>query len=363
MQRKIRFPKKLKIAVGALALFCASENTFGQSVGVNTNNPDPSASLEVAGTNKGLLIPRVNLLSSGDLNTIPNPATALLVYNTNASWGKAGFYYNAGTPANPAWTGVGAGVDLILPFSKNAFNAGPLFLITNLGSDANGSAITGSGIGTIGVRGISQSGRGVVGFTSTTGIGVQAASANINGTALEVSGRMQIHGPGQTIEAGRVLTSDANGFATWENAVGADIVAFSASGIASGGSQNIPKSPAVKVAFGIEDYDLSSAYNDVYGSPHSTFNVPFNGIYHFDVGIYFNYANTKLGTVCLVRIRNSITTDLICNSSSSVSVSISKDIQLQSGDQLFVRLAVNDDLILPTDPAGSYFSGRLVSKQ
>jgi hypothetical protein len=42
-----------------------------------------------------MLIPRVSLTSTSDVTTIANPATSLLVYNTNAgmSNGSVGFYY------------------------------------------------------------------------------------------------------------------------------------------------------------------------------------------------------------------------------------------------------------------------------
>lgn len=62
---------------------------WAQSVGIGTSTPDASARLEVSATNRGVLIPRVSLTSVTDATTISNPATSLLVYNTNASlpWG------------------------------------------------------------------------------------------------------------------------------------------------------------------------------------------------------------------------------------------------------------------------------------
>ena len=83
---------------------------WAQSVGIGTSAPDASARLEVSATNQGVLIPRVSLTSVTDATTIPNPATSLLVYNTNAAlpWG-AGYYYNAGTPAAPRWLSFNAG--------------------------------------------------------------------------------------------------------------------------------------------------------------------------------------------------------------------------------------------------------------
>ena len=50
---------------------------------------DPSAALNVIATNKGVLFPRVALLSTTDQTTVPSPTPGLLVYNT----GKGGLTY------------------------------------------------------------------------------------------------------------------------------------------------------------------------------------------------------------------------------------------------------------------------------
>lgn len=63
---------------------------------------NPSAMLDVAASNKGVLVPRVSLTSTADISTIISPATSLLVYNT-ATVGippnnvSPGFYYWNGT--------------------------------------------------------------------------------------------------------------------------------------------------------------------------------------------------------------------------------------------------------------------------
>ncbi len=62
--------------------------------------------MDVDFTDKGLLIPRIALTGQGDAATIPSPTKSLLVYNTGASWGTAGYYYNAGTAAAPNWVRV-----------------------------------------------------------------------------------------------------------------------------------------------------------------------------------------------------------------------------------------------------------------
>ena len=81
-----------------------------QNVAINTTGAtaDPSAILDISATNAGLLAPRVTLSSLTDAATIANPATSLLVYNTGGAV-TAGFYYNSGTPASPAWSKFSTG--------------------------------------------------------------------------------------------------------------------------------------------------------------------------------------------------------------------------------------------------------------
>ncbi|WP_148285234.1 hypothetical protein [Flavobacterium sp. B17] len=50
-------------------------------VGIGTSSPDASAALEIASTNKGILIPRVALTGYTDQTTVPSPANGLMVYN------------------------------------------------------------------------------------------------------------------------------------------------------------------------------------------------------------------------------------------------------------------------------------------
>jgi hypothetical protein len=70
-----------------------------QNVSINANGdtPDPSAMLDVSDTTKGILIPR---LTVAQRNLIANPATGLLIFQTNSD---SGFYFNQGIPAAPNW--------------------------------------------------------------------------------------------------------------------------------------------------------------------------------------------------------------------------------------------------------------------
>ncbi len=76
-----------------------SVQAFAQT-GIGTTTPNASAKLEVAATDKGLLIPR---LTSVQKDAIVSPANGLLVYQTDA---VAGFYVNSGTPSSKVWTRV-----------------------------------------------------------------------------------------------------------------------------------------------------------------------------------------------------------------------------------------------------------------
>ncbi|CAH0996750.1 hypothetical protein EMA8858_02885 [Emticicia aquatica] len=85
-------------------LFGSSIAAFAQkdNVGIGTTRPDNSAALEVSSTNKGLLIPRLSLQQR---NTIQNPATGLMVYQTDM---LSGFYFYDGKEWKPLTTATNA---------------------------------------------------------------------------------------------------------------------------------------------------------------------------------------------------------------------------------------------------------------
>lgn len=64
-----------------LAFLCLgfSLGMQAQSVGINTNSPDPSAALDIQSTQQGVLTPR---LTTTQRNALQNPAQGLLIYNT-----------------------------------------------------------------------------------------------------------------------------------------------------------------------------------------------------------------------------------------------------------------------------------------
>jgi hypothetical protein len=92
MKTKRTLPVQALLVVGLL-----SASLQAQSVGIGTANPDPSARLHIEDNARGLLIPNVALTGTNDVTTVSNPATSLLVYNTNTTTGATavtpGFYY------------------------------------------------------------------------------------------------------------------------------------------------------------------------------------------------------------------------------------------------------------------------------
>ena len=74
--------------------------------GIGTINPNPSAQLEMAAINKGLLMNRIALTSRGNAAPVTTPAVGLMVYNTataRTDFNKVlpGFYYWDGVRWNP----------------------------------------------------------------------------------------------------------------------------------------------------------------------------------------------------------------------------------------------------------------------
>lgn len=80
--------------LSASANLLIAQNT---SVAINSTGAeaDTSAILDISSLNSGLLIPRISILNDTDKITIKNPATGLMVYNTNTSMTNgagAGYY-------------------------------------------------------------------------------------------------------------------------------------------------------------------------------------------------------------------------------------------------------------------------------
>jgi hypothetical protein len=319
--------KKIQLLLLAFALTYSSLAQV--AISTTGNAPHASAMLDIQGSHKGLLIPRVWLQSTVDNATIPNPAPTLLLWNSNAALpGGTGYYFNGGTAASPNWKPL---QDIVLPLNKSVSTDGAAFTIANYSQNAASSAIK--------------------------------AVAGGNGNALEVVGKMKIAGGGQTPAAGKILTSDAEGNATWEGAV-----AFSVVGARFDGAGDFANGVEKKIPFLTEVYDLGNNYNDSYTSPHSTFTVPVKGIYHFDVQVawinadesgnyyvnLFGLSNGSQWSIARSEIKDA---DLLEHH-------ISIDVLLNAGDQVYVGALQTSGSTQSIDwsTKSMHFNGRLVIK-
>lgn len=68
--------KKITLLILTLASICS----VNAQVGINTETPDPSATLDIVSTEKGMLIPRMTTIQK---EAISSPASGLLVFDTD----------------------------------------------------------------------------------------------------------------------------------------------------------------------------------------------------------------------------------------------------------------------------------------
>lgn len=204
----------------------------------------------------------------------------------------------------------------------------------------NGVGVLGSSTTGIGLKGYSNSNFGVFGSTLT---GTALKGFSYQGYGLDVDGKVKIAGGNTNPGAGKVLTSDASGNATWQPTATAPKIAFSAHNptnvnYASGGT--------AQVAFITEEYDSGNNFD----INTDIFTAPVNGVYHFDgsTTIYMgsNTSNMANPTISLVIKRNGVETYFRQSRGSvestafgsSTTLTISCDASLQTGDQVYLKV-------------------------
>lgn len=103
--------------------------------GIGTTTPNASAKLEVASTDKGVLIPR---MTESQRDAIVSPANGLLIYQTDS---LPGFYVNRGASGVKDWIRVSS------DWTKNGINISTTDNISTTGNLTGSSASTLSGFG------------------------------------------------------------------------------------------------------------------------------------------------------------------------------------------------------------------------
>jgi len=187
-------------------------HTLKMTDGTENRAYNTDALIDMQSTSRGLLLPRVELTSTTATAPLATHTAGMVVYNTVSagSGGTAvspGYYYNDGTQ----WVKIGAAA-AISAWGQYG-NAGTTPTTNWIGTNDAADFVTKTN-GTERLR-VTNGGKLLVGTaTSLTG-GTNAIMQINNGTT---NGALQI--VDGTQGAGKILTSDANGVATWTDGSG-----------------------------------------------------------------------------------------------------------------------------------------------
>lgn len=251
------------------------------------------------------------------------------------------------------------------------------------GNSKTSTGVVGVSLSNVGVHGYveNQGDGGVLGtagyYTGTNQYGVKgevwgnntgviAKSNNTNGTALLVDGRMRITNNGGTISAGRVLTTDAQGYATWQPT---STIAFRAQSLLNNAAQAVTNGATKKVMFyQTPSYNIGNAYN----GENSIFFPPVTGIYNLSASVYWQ-GSIPYSTISIKLLRNGTVTTIAESSSGSFSSSsvvttpsVSTEFMLQLNDAVWIEMYQSNDAngSRSLRPGAQYcwFTGHLVTR-
>lgn len=385
--------------------------SLAQSVGVGTNTPHASSALDINSTNKGILIPR---MTSAQRTGIASPATGLLVFDTDAG----GFYFysngdwvslSGGGTGSALWSSTGTNItntntgNVMIgvgnPFSKFTVSADQIgFTQQSTNGQVKVGFFThptqGAYIQTHSNHALNFStGNGAPQITllpsGDVGIGTTTPSSrfHVEGPSL-LNGDVSINGALKVSSSspgiGKVLTSDANGNASW--APISDVsekIGFCMRGVVLNGANILAPNAFRKIHFAFLNADYGADYNDVTKTPSSSFIVPVSGFYNFNAVVtlldfegplieadYFTDIQLRI-----VAIRNGNLIQLVrqidqpyrdTNLDDNLSISTNINVRVLAGDAISVELlhtnSSNKNAVVATTTETNIFSGTLLFK-
>ncbi len=255
-------------------------------------------------------------------------------------------------------------------------NSSAVYAISSNDYGIIGQTSAGNKAGVVG-NSLQAGGIGILGeafTTSTTGVKAKGSPGT---TALEVDGAIKIHGTSQFPGVGKVLTSDANGVATWENPYAFKKIGFSANSL---NPTSVPPSVWVKVPFKNEEYDGHNDFTTASQNPAAVFTVPVTGLYHLDAQVAFQdfmsypvrghmrivYQRNNLTSVKSDRYGGSQNTTISSSFDEKVVLSISGDFKFEAGDKVWIEISQNNFAVAApanldlAETVESFFSGHLI---
>ena len=181
-------------------------------------------------------------------------------------------------------------------------------------------------------------------------IGVYGSAGN-NSIAIYSDGRTQI--VDGTQGTGKVLTSDADGVASWQTpSVPINNSMFKIEGVANGSFGNNLAYPGTRITFNTEVYDYGNTQTN------SAYSIPTSGVYHIDARFNFGITNTQSANFYnffLILVKNGGTfvdqDQVPCTHNpynDDYSISISGDYYFNAGD--YITIYFNADVDFVTDP-------------
>jgi trimeric autotransporter adhesin len=264
-----------------------------QNIGIGTIAPHSSSLLEVKSNNKGMLVPRINLLSETDVVTIAAPATSLLLYNTNnALTDGEGYYFWNGTKwsklmnranvSSLAWSIAGnSGTNTNTDFIGTTDNKPLVFKTNNILSGkidpGPNNVFFGQSAGAATTSGVNNTFLGhLAGIADSSGsnnlfVGHFAGNENVSGSENvfvgQDAGRKNINGNRNTFvgeDAGVENTGDDNIFIG--NGAGRNSVAGNRNAILGNSAFNSNITGSQNAAFG-----HSALFNNAFGNENAAF--------------------------------------------------------------------------------------------
>ena len=198
-------------------------------------------------------------------------------------------------------------------------------------------------------------GTAIKGITAGDGLAADFYNSSATGLALRVNGKINLGGSLLSPGAGKVLTSDASGNATWQNpSSNLPKVAFTVHDIQTTGVNNFARAVWSKVYFAAEDYDYNNNITLGVTTANSVFTAPIAGLYHFDAGVNWSEDGITTGLAFVKVAANGTQTTVKVNEfaetvqsnpawvGSKFTTNISLDIKLAAGEKIFLQAYWNN---------------------